>query len=547
MSDSAAKKLISPELWENIAQTGHDIARDALGVATIGGIPRVFGRVVSDPNVRAEMIDGPANIVKDAATGAGRYLGSALGWTDSSTAPPAQPPAPPQRTQAPQVPAVQVSVQQPSGQPEQPAPQVQPQRPAAPAVPRGVAAPSYEKELRASYAQQEDALRAQADVEKTRAEQSVVAFAAKEKAALEIEQSQAAMQGAYQRERDEETNTLKKLIADFASPQATPDPGRFWASRTTGQKIAAGIGMVLGIFGSGSRNRGVEALEGAVREDIERQQHTNEQAKARGKELMGMQQNLLSLMRTNFGDDVQALAATRLATFERLETQAQAMAAKLGTPEAEANLKMLLAKTSELKAKDMEAFGHRTHERALQNRKLALEERAFAAREAGAQAGEQSYPANTPPDQLPLDVRKRWVAGVGEALDEDSAKKVRQESGKYRKAVDALEQIRALRDKHGASGLIGEKLAAARSLAAKAQLALADSETLKALGKDSKGALESMVSANPGRIGYELAKLDATIQSLDDSFREETAPYLVSSRPSEREALARAGARPLSK
>jgi hypothetical protein len=527
MSDSTAEKLVNPSFWSRLHTA-------ALESAPGANIPEQFAPT-------PEMI---AAAQRTAAAGEGliNKAREQVGVQPTALAPAPSPevtqpaPAPPRNA------AVSPDELLVRGQQVQPT--VTPQRPA---MPRGVAVPSYEKELRASYAQQEDALRAQADVEKTRAEQSVVAFEAKEKAALEIEQSQAAMQGAYQREREEQTGTLKKLIADFASPQATPDPCRFWASRTTGQKIAAGIGMVLGIFGSGSRNRGVEALEGAVREDIERQQHTNEQAKARGKELMWMQQNLLSLMRTNFGDDVQALAATRLATFERLETQAQAMAAKLGTPEAEANLKMLLAKTSELKARDMEAFGHRAYERSIQSAKLALEQRAFAAREAGAQAGEQSYPANTPPDQLPLDVRKRWVAGVGEALDEDSAKKVRQESGKYRKAVDALEQIRALRDKHGASGLIGEKLAAARSLASKAQLALADSETLKALGKDSKGALESMVSANPGRIGYEMAKLDATIQSLEDSFREETAPYLVSSRPSERDALARAGARPLSK
>lgn len=109
------------------------------------------------------------------------------------------------------------------------------------------------------------------------------------------------------------------------------DKDHFWATRSTDQKILAGIGLFLGAFGGvrDGSNPAVKVIENAINQDIETQK-ANIELKGRA---ATAQNNVYQSMREKFGDDRAAEAATRLAALNRVDMQLKTTAAKYGGQE----------------------------------------------------------------------------------------------------------------------------------------------------------------------------------------------------------------------
>ena len=114
--------------------------------------------------------------------------------------------------------------------------------------------------------------------------------------------------------------------------QIKVDPKRFWASASTGQKVAGYIGIVLSGIGGGMTGRGGNAafdiINGAIDRDIaaQKQDIDNARNKARGAE------NTLAYMRQFYHDDESAYIATKGAMLQHLQLQLQKNAAQYDNP-----------------------------------------------------------------------------------------------------------------------------------------------------------------------------------------------------------------------
>lgn len=423
-----------------------------------------------------------------------------------------------------------------AAQPGAVGPPAQPAKPKAASGAGGV--PSREKELRAAFDLQLKAQEMAAAAEKERIRQQGELQDAQLQEAIAREKRMADLQGAYQRDYEAQLTGLKKSIADFNDTRTTPDPGRWWGSRSTSQKMMAGIGMLFGAFGApatGGENRAVGVITKLIDDDISAQKFAIQAALDRGRTDIANRQNLLGLMRQKFGDDVQAESAAKLAALERFELQMDQVARRMAPAEAEAKLTAAKGQLQALKAKEAEAFAHRAHERAVQSAELALRMGKLGA----PGIPDAAISGNVDANSLSADQRERFIPGLGLALDKEAAKKVREQTGNYGALSADLGRLIEFRRGFGPTGVFNrDQLAAARVLAKRVQLGLKEDGTLGALDKGAQAFLEEMVS-DPGRVGFELSKLEGLKSSIDSGYRKKLKPYMATAQSGVGEAFRR--------
>lgn len=134
-----------------------------------------------------------------------------------------------------------------------------------------------------------------------------------------------------EKKADEELNRYKEM-----------KPTDYWADRSTGQKIVAGLAMAFGAFGSalnGKDNRAAAVIEGAVRDDLakkmaaqEKQLKVYEMADGRVKRAIEKR-----------GLSIEDMKLREAASYDKVEAEARQMMASMGMDEAqiEANIKKL--------------------------------------------------------------------------------------------------------------------------------------------------------------------------------------------------------------
>jgi hypothetical protein len=101
------------------------------------------------------------------------------------------------------------------------------------------------------------------------------------------------------------------------------DKDRLWNNMGTGQKILAGIGLILGAAGSGG-NKAVSVIESAINRDIEEQRNAIEQ---KGNSLKNAS-NMYGMFRQKLGDSRAATLATKNAAIDRVKLELAGVAAK---------------------------------------------------------------------------------------------------------------------------------------------------------------------------------------------------------------------------
>jgi hypothetical protein len=294
---------------------------------------------------------------------------------------------------------------------------------------------------------------------------------------------------------------------EVAKVNTTIDPNKFWASKVTGSRLLAALGAAMGGFGAaltGGPNYALEIINKAVNDDIDAQKSMVDYQLKKGNEKVAGQQTLYGMMRSRFGDDATALAATQAAALNVVQKKLDAAKAGLGTQEQKAKLEQLQVQVDARQQAAMqqlhmhadESAQKWAHERTERD-KVALE---FSAKAAKANGKDP----------------ETFVPGMGFALDKDAAKLVRAEAAQSDKLTSKIDRLIALREKNGAEMLDREAVAQMQSLSKDLMTDLAQQKKLGAISKDDATMLEALAGGDASRIGYVLPALKSVRQSVQE-------------------------------
>lgn len=141
-------------------------------------------------------------------------------------------------------------------------------------------------------------------------------------------------QKALMETHQQHTNDLEQENAHFMDDlnKKHIDPNHFWADKSTGQKLATGVGLILGGFAAGTNgghNPVMENLNKQIDRDIESQKMN-----------MGKTENLLSLNMKRMGNMNDAMSLTKAMQLDILSNNLKQAAAKATSQQARANALM---------------------------------------------------------------------------------------------------------------------------------------------------------------------------------------------------------------
>jgi hypothetical protein len=252
-----------------------------------------------------------------------------------------------------------------------------------------------------AFAQEEAAARTQQQVADKMAEERYTQLsaqhAADQKLALEQSELETKKQEWQQRENDKYMQQKQQLDS------ARVDPGRFWNSRDTGQKVLAGLAAGLGGFAAGilgGRNSALDSLESAIEQDIDAQK-ANIGIQERGLE---RQERHMGRVAQQHQDAILAKRQQRLEGWDQVEREAQLLTSKHGPALNQANTEKMLADIGLKRAQAYDAFQARAAEVAHKNALLDLERQKVgidmmqAAAKAGKTAAGRELPATEAKD-----------------------------------------------------------------------------------------------------------------------------------------------------
>lgn len=126
------------------------------------------------------------------------------------------------------------------------------------------------------------------------------------------------------------------------------DPNRLWAKMETGNKVLAGIGMMLGGLGAGTfatlgvshQNEALKILRDAISDDVKAQQdNVQNRREALGQKAAG-QQTMYSMLRQRGMDEYEAFRASEAARIDTVKMQIDQIANQMGTEEAMAKARV---------------------------------------------------------------------------------------------------------------------------------------------------------------------------------------------------------------
>lgn len=122
---------------------------------------------------------------------------------------------------------------------------------------------------------------------------------------------------------------------EMARIDTTVDPGRFWATRSTGDKVLGIIGMVLGALGSrDGTNKAAIMLNNAIERDIDAQKAQHAMRMQKGKQNVEAAQTYYSMARSAVQDDLAARDLATAAALDAAAAKAEATVAATGNQQA---------------------------------------------------------------------------------------------------------------------------------------------------------------------------------------------------------------------
>ena len=273
-----------------------------------------------------------------------------------------------------------------------------------------------------------------------------------------------------------QADTLQEVTKFQDAANKDVDPHRYWDSLSTGNKVSASIGIILGGIGAGMMrgdNQALKVIDQAINQDIDAQK-TN----------ASKNMNLYRVNLDKYKNAEEAHVRTKLEL---------ASLADLKLKQAEAN-----AKSQESK------FALQTARGELQAKYAPLFEQAsqMKTQRQIMQMAQVNPEAITPvmAQFLPEKDRERFIPGLGFALDKAGADKVKMElKPDHDDAIQAIERMAQLRKKYGSEIMNRE--------------AVAEADTLKGI---LKGKLRTFL-VGPGAVSESEQKI------LDDIIQDPTS------------------------
>lgn len=187
------------------------------------------------------------------------------------------------------------------------------------------------------------------------------------------------------------------------------DPSRYWANKSTGDKITAGIAMFLGAFGG--INTGINQAAQQIRSAIDRDIRLQENEIAGQREGVDRKRGLFSEMKSQFRDNRLAREAATAAYINDAQIKVQEIANRYESQEIKAKATQMIG---QLEVQKQQAIG-----KYLEQVKLA-----------------QPVTKDADLSMLTEDQRERFVPGYGLAITKDSAVKARE-------AVSTIDSIKS--------------------------------------------------------------------------------------------------------
>jgi hypothetical protein len=402
---------------------------------------------------------------------------------------------------------------------EEPAKPARPAKPAAPAaaVAPAPAAPAAPNPLDVAEQEQIAGIKAQAEV------------AARE--ADELARMQAdtvTQQEALAKARDENLAAHKQrgetLYNDVLNSKI--DPNQWWGSRSTGQKISASIGMLLGGIGQGligGGNAALGVIDSAIDKDIDAQ-----------KEERGKKQGLLAYHAQQGRDDQTAAALAKADLLDLSAARIQQAAMQFGGEKAKATALSAVGQIRQQSAGIRSNIEQQRMTTQIARAQLAVQQRAQQIAE---HEYERKIAAQTAlggggggavnPELLEPEQRERLITlPTGEqrlALTKDGATKVRAVTQGANELQSAVDEMRAFRKRVSGGKLFGSADAKeAESMRTRALGALTRLNE-GGMSKEEIALLSSMVP-NPGDfmttdsiIDARLTQIEQQIESRRDS------------------------------
>lgn len=333
----------------------------------------------------------------------------------------------------------------------------------------------------AGYQMQEQGIRAAASAGQAKA--------AEESAYLERMQSEDAdrieSMRLYDMSRQAKLEAEFKKMDEAANSLAASkiDPDRYWANKTTGDKVVAGIGLLLGAFGPNG-NRAADVIQSAINRDIEVQK-ANVDIK---KDAYTARSGIYAKMLETFKDRRAAEEATRMAYLQNTELKIKAISSKYAGQEVAAKAQMLLG---ELELKKTEA-----------------RQRFAASIMAAMPVGADSNAEMMKPEQ-----RERFVPGYGLALTKDDATDLKKTVAEAATTKDGIQKLLRISEIPGKS-LSPEMRAEAQTLAATLRGTLRTFLVGPGAVTESEQKLLDSIIADPTRVASLDSSSRTTLKTL---------------------------------
>ena len=200
--------------------------------------------------------------------------------------------------------------------------------------------PEYKAAHKAVVATGEAATAAQADAVKAAADYEKV----KTEAAAKFEQDRIAAENKRIAEQKQARDAAQAQVKNAMdeSEKFVIDPNRAWNNKSTGQKVATVISLMLGGFASGLRggpNIGQQMLDAEIDRDIEAQKTAFDKSKNR----VTNAQTLYGIAAKNFANDDERALATDIMLRRAYVAQAEAEGAKSKDPMVKAQTAAIVA------------------------------------------------------------------------------------------------------------------------------------------------------------------------------------------------------------
>jgi hypothetical protein len=242
----------------------------------------------------------------------------------------------------------------------------------------------------------------------------------KAKAQLLDQQAQEAQAKEDQRQKlaGQSRKDIEAAQAQLNTPDGKVDPNRLWASKNAGQKVLAGIAVVLTGLGQGLQGRGgndaLALIQKQIDDDVQLQKETIAAERQRKKENFSATTQRHELLREQLGDERAVDAAERSMRYAAAEQTAAAKVAQMAPGEARARGEQLVADLGLRKAQAMDEASMRAAQFGLEKQKLGLQAMELGLKTAGGKAPPQ-LPAGEAVKVGELDAALGMLKDVGEA------------------------------------------------------------------------------------------------------------------------------------